>query len=310
MSLALSLRTSVSSLAQSLRRCGLKVPEFQLLPADASVRSFVRLLLPSGRTLVAMVYPSGLESQALRHAQVFLWAAGQDLPVPRMRALTHGVLVVDDLGATDLRSYLCKHAAASSWVLLVLQSFQRSSLAAPNPPFDAHLFLREMEQFLDAVELASDKQPAAFFCRALAEALASHPYRLCHRDFHLDNLMVVGERVMAVDFQDLRAGPDTYDLVSLLRERGGSSLFPPHFAQVAAETLGLLFGWEHRYWQCAAQRGLKALGSFLRLAKQGRDSYLRWVPEVATNTLQALEHLRAPEDLVTAVSRLQQVSAV
>lgn len=310
MSLAPSQRSSLSWLAQLLCRCGLKVHDLQPLPADASVRSFVRLLLPSGRTLVAMVYPSGWERQAFYHAQVFLWAAGQKLPVPRLRALTHGVLVVDDLGATDLRSYLSQHAAASSWVLPVLRSFQRASLAAPNPPFDGHLFLREMEQFLDAAELAGDRQPAAFFCRALAGALVSHPYRLCHRDFHLDNLLVVGERVMVVDFQDLRAGPDTYDLVSLLRERGGSSLFPPQFAQAAAETLGLLPGWQQRYWQCAAQRGLKALGTFLRLAKQGRDSYLCWVPEVATNTVQALEHLRAPEDLVAAVSRLRQVSAL
>lgn len=303
-------RGSVSWLAQLLYRCGLKAHDLQPLPADASVRSFVRLLLPSGRTLVAMVYPTGWEKQTFRHAQVFLWAAGQELPVPRMRALTYGVLVVDDLGATDLRSYLSKQAAASSWVLPVLRSFQRASLAAPNPPFDAQLFLREMEQFLDEVELAGDRQPAVFFCRALAEALVSHPYRLCHRDFHLDNLMVVGERVMAVDFQDLRAGPDTYDLVSLLRERGGSSLFPPQFARAAAETLGLSSGWQQRYWQCAAQRGLKALGTFLRLAKQGRDSYLRWVPEVATNTVQALEHLHAPAGLAAAVSRLRQVSAL
>ncbi len=56
----------------------------------------------------------------------------------------------------------------------------------------------------------------------------SHPYRLTHRDFHFNNLFLHEGRVRAVDYQDMRGGPDTYDLASLLGERGAAGLGAQH----------------------------------------------------------------------------------
>ena len=41
---------------------------------------------------------------------------------------------------------------------------------------------------------------------------------LCHRDYHSRNLMLHDGQLYMIDFQDARMGPDTYDLVSLLRD--------------------------------------------------------------------------------------------
>ena len=41
---------------------------------------------------------------------------------------------------------------------------------------------------------------------------------LCHRDYHSRNLMPHPGVLYIIDFQDARMGPDTYDLVSLLRD--------------------------------------------------------------------------------------------
>ena len=41
---------------------------------------------------------------------------------------------------------------------------------------------------------------------------------LCHRDYHSRNLMMHESLLYMIDFQDARMGPDTYDLVSLLRD--------------------------------------------------------------------------------------------
>ena len=41
---------------------------------------------------------------------------------------------------------------------------------------------------------------------------------LCHRDYHSRNLMLHEGQLYIIDFQDARMGPDTYDLVSLLRD--------------------------------------------------------------------------------------------
>ena len=52
---------------------------------------------------------------------------------------------------------------------------------------------------------------------ATGQAAAGHRV-LCHRDYHSRNLMYHDERLYIIDFQDARMGPDTYDLVSLLRD--------------------------------------------------------------------------------------------
>ena len=50
--------------------------------------------------------------------------------------------------------------------------------------------------------------------------VARHPYVLCHRDYHGQNIHIFNDTLYLIDYQDLRMGPDTYDLASLLRDRG------------------------------------------------------------------------------------------
>jgi aminoglycoside/choline kinase family phosphotransferase len=284
---------------------GVRAKPLHWLTPDASTRRFLRVSGPGGETRVAMLYPEGAESQVAHHARVFLWARGQSLPVPRLYLWSARLLLVEDLGNLSLREYLQGNANGGELVLQALRRLQGASLSSPNPPFSARLFLQELQQFLDQCPLTPDqRKPAEAFCWHLSQALEGHPFRLCHRDFHLDNLLFHEGQVKFVDFQDLRAGPDTYDLVSLLRERGGTRLFPSTFAQEAARQLRLEKGWEDRFWQCAAQRGLKALGTFLRLHNLGRPHYLSLVPEVAANTKAALERLNAPPSLVGLVASL------
>src|SRR6185503_13342898 len=64
----------------------------------------------------------------------------------------------------------------------------------------------------------ASRQALADEWRAIAEALAAEPRVLCHRDYHSRNLMLHRGSLHIIDFQDARMGPDTYDLVSLLRD--------------------------------------------------------------------------------------------
>ena len=50
-----------------------------------------------------------------------------------------------------------------------------------------------------------------------AQVLAQ-PQVLVHRDYHSRNLMLHRGQLYIIDFQDARMGPNTYDLVSLLRD--------------------------------------------------------------------------------------------
>jgi aminoglycoside/choline kinase family phosphotransferase len=53
---------------------------------------------------------------------------------------------------------------------------------------------------------------------AIVDELSAEPRVLCHRDYHSRNLMLREGSLYIIDFQDARMGPDTYDLVSLLRD--------------------------------------------------------------------------------------------
>jgi hypothetical protein len=109
-----------------------------------------------------------------------------------------------------------------------------------------------------------------------------------HRDYHSRNLMVQGDRLRILDFQDARLGPPQYDLASLLRD----------------SYVQLPFEWEEElldyYLQRTAkeedfsqdrdrfveifnatclQRNLKAIGTFAsQKTLRGNDAYLEYIP--------------------------------
>lgn len=290
-----------------LARSGLRPSAWEPLVGDASQRRFYRLSVGAGKSVVLMLYPPEAEASVRHHGEVFRWASRQGLPVPQLLVELPEALVVEDLGNRGAKEALSTNPKVLQEQLLsVLAAFQ--AYRGPfdlNPPFDQKLFMRELQQFLDFAGLGEKPDPAVLdFCQRLALALTTHPYRLCHRDFHLDNLVASPRGLKAVDFQDLRWGPDTYDVASLLREREGSTRIPESFLASAAQVLGWEDTWETRFLQCAAQRGLKALGTFLKLARQGRSDYQRLIPEVATNTLRAVAALGGPHCLLAVLKNL------
>jgi hypothetical protein len=95
-------------------------------------------------------------------------------------------------------------------------------------------------------------------------------------------------RLYIIDFQDARMGPDTYDLVSLLRD---SYLDLPeetvdeltsHFLTLSASggpTAGARQEFRRRFDVMALQRNLKALGTFgFQTAARGNPVYIQYIP--------------------------------
>jgi aminoglycoside/choline kinase family phosphotransferase len=122
--------------------------------------------------------------------------------------------------------------------------------------------------------------------RALAGELASEPRVLCHRDYHSRNLMLHDGRLHLIDFQDARMGPDTYDLVSLLRD----SYVDLTDAQVDELIAGFLAAKGHdgseaagefrrRFDLMSVQRNLKALGTFgFQTTSRRNAAYIQYMP--------------------------------
>ena len=107
---------------------------------------------------------------------------------------------------------------------------------------------------------------------------------LCHRDYHSRNLMVFDDTLHIIDFQDARMGPDTYDLVSLLRdsyvdlpERTVDELIA-YFLALGGRA-GDLASFRPRFDLMALQRNLKALGTFGYQTTARRNTvYIQYIP--------------------------------
>jgi hypothetical protein len=151
----------------------------------------------------------------------------------------------------------------------------------------------------------------------LASEVAGYPAVLCHRDFHSRNLMLKGDRLYMIDFQDARMGPWLYDLASLLRDSYVD--LPEHLVEEMLEffvesrgagsggareaggpsagpgTAGVgmpAAGWARstppagdadsirvQFETTCLQRNIKALGTFaFQATARGKDFYLRHVP--------------------------------
>jgi aminoglycoside/choline kinase family phosphotransferase len=127
--------------------------------------------------------------------------------------------------------------------------------------------------------------------------LAAEPRVLCHRDYHSRNLMLHGGELYIIDFQDARMGPDTYDLVSLLRdsyvdlpEQTVSDLLA-YFVALKGQT-GHESEFRRRFDVMALQRNLKALGTFgYQTTARRNPVYIQYIPRTLRYVRNNLENL-------------------
>ena len=143
---------------------------------------------------------------------------------------------------------------------------------------------------------------------AIAEPLAAEPRVLCHRDYHSRNLMLHRQALYIIDFQDARLGPDTYDLVSLLRdsyidlpERSVDELIAYFLALIGRASNETAF--RERFDLMALQRNLKALGTFgFQTVSRGNTVYIQYIPRTLTYVRDNLRRHARFERLATLLA--------
>src|SRR6186997_1820977 len=210
------------------------------LTGDASDRRYFRILIRDEMPEVVAVHPGPIDFDALPFVNVARLLSQMPVPVPRIVGHSDelGIIALEDLGDVTLQAHLgaaspAQHAALYRQAVSFIDTLQRrgAELASGayipySIAFDVEKLTWELQfftkHFLEAyrgVQLtASHRQALAAEYTAIVEELASDPRVLCHRDYHSRNLMLHDEQLYIIDFQDARMGPDTYDLVSLLRD--------------------------------------------------------------------------------------------
>jgi aminoglycoside/choline kinase family phosphotransferase len=290
-----------------LQRSGLADRGARAVPltGDASDRRYFRILVPNASSLVLAVHAGPIDHATLPFLGVADLFRRMEIPVPAIagHADDLGILALEDLGDVTLQAHLGTgsprdHAAWYSQAVDLIVAIQERAPAYVSPrypafrvAFDEEKLMWEMDffirHFLEAYHGAQLSGPHREALRAelgtLVRGLAAEPRVLCHRDYHSRNLMLHGGRLYVIDFQDARMGPDTYDLVSLLRDS---------YADLDEEAVGDLIrrflaskgggdaaAFRARFDAMALQRNLKALGTFgYQTTTRGNPVYIQYIP--------------------------------
>lgn len=305
-------------LAEWLAAAGLRLGAVHALPGDVSTRRYFRLELDAGRAAVLAVYPAGQETVCRRFTTTSELLASAGVRVPRLLVTDCAGrrTLCEDVGPRTLHEW----AEGRSWDELLpwyrrvlaptraIAGLPPERIAGLCPPLDCELLEWELGKtwttFLVPRGLGGDGGEEAELRAALSDlcaAIAATPPVPCHRDLTPRNLVPLADGGIAfLDHQDLRLGPPLYDLASLLND----TLFPP--PEVEDEILaewGLAPGARADYHRVAAQRTLKAIGSYAGAAAQGKTRRLALVPPTLAR---ALVHLAAAPETARLAPRLAE----
>lgn len=290
---------------QYLARTGFNA-RVMALTGDASDRQYFRVQPPDGDPIVLAVHAGPIVYSTLPFVNVA--SLLEQMPVPIPRILGHddglGIVALQDLGDVTLQAHLGaepypSHAALYRQAVSLIATLQRrgDELASDRylpfgVAFDTDKLTWELDFFLkffvEGYRGASlghaERAAIRAQCQLIVDELAAEPRVLCHRDYHSRNLMLHQGRLYMIDFQDARLGPDTYDLVSLLRD-SYVDLSEVALNELIAYYLALTnpladeTAFRRRFDLMALQRNLKALGTFgYQTLARGNAVYIQYIP--------------------------------
>lgn len=279
------------------------------LAGDASNRKYERLTLGTATAVLMDAAPDRGED-VRPFVAVAEWLTGLGLSAPRIIAqdATQGFLLIEDLG-DDLfarvvaRDPACEHDLylAATDVLLDLHGAPpMSGLASYDPTTMAPLAGLAYDWYR-AETLGPDDAAKTRFLAEIEPVLAQH--MTCSvvilRDYHAENLLWLpgrdgAARVGLLDFQDAMIGDLAYDLVSMLMDARRDVSAQVEQAMIAhyAASRGLdREAFETRYHVAGAQRNLRIVGVFARLARRdGKRHYVDLIPRVWGHLMRNLAH--------------------
>ena len=286
----LTRQSFTSCVSAYLTRAGHALSETELteLPGDASDRRYMRVVLLNGSSHLLLVHSEPIDPDTLPFINVAHLLQQMPVPIPEILGCEPdlGILVLEDLGDITLQSHLDRAVCDDrnklyKDAIALIELMQRrgrdlsSDLYVPfTLSFDQKKLMYELEFFVEhflvgycRASLSTDDRVALWKeFRSLAGELSSEAKVFCHRDYHSRNLMLCETQLHVIDFQDARLGPDTYDLVSLLRDS-----YVDHDQSFVDDMMEYYLGltgrsntkeFRRRFNLMAAQRHLKILGTF------------------------------------------------
>lgn len=319
-----------------LRETGLAARQARVVPltGDASDRKYFRVIPRDDASLVLALHAGAIEFAKLPFANVAELLQRMTLPVPAVLGHSDplGIIALQDLGDVTLQAHLgaatpTEHAALYRQAVTLIEILQRlgAEFAAEadryipySIAFDVEKLTWELEFFVKHfVEgyrgerfTPAERSALGEEWSAIVEELSAEPRVLCHRDYHSRNLMLSEGSLYIIDFQDARMGPDTYDLVSLLRDsymditdRDLDDLIAYFLALKGVAATIDPAEFRRRFDLMALQRNLKALGTFgYQTTTRQNPVYIQYMPRT-------LRYVRTNLEKYDRFARLRELLA-
>ena len=273
------------------------------LPGDGGHRSYLRVKSSEKKTYILML--SGEKDESLKHflsVHKKLDKAGCRVPEVFHQNLEKGFLLMEDLKDQTLENlHLERHFQFSEkFYKQSIKQLIKLQSAIPkgeqDTVFDKQFFLEEVDMSIHHLEKiisnsAALKNLRADFKKQMTDVISqliNTDYFYCHRDFHSRNMMVLGDDLCLLDFQDAGMGPQVYDLTSLvydsyieLSETERKNLVDFYFEnaysslQMNLKTSSDLYTLVELQF---LQRGLKACGCFAKFFNENnKKTHLKYI---------------------------------
>ncbi len=286
------------------------------LHGDASYRTYFRATLEDGRTFILMKMPLGKASASEEitnfngtHKELpfinvarFLKSHGINVPEVRRYYEDDHIMILDDLGDNIMAKIVegggddVRQAWYRRAVDLLIELQKKTSVShkfecvALQRSFDATLLNWEFDHFLEygieerRLKKMGDADRDLFVkeTRKISAAISELPYGFTHRDFQSRNILIVGDDLYLIDFQDALMGPAAYDLVSLLRDS---------YVKLSEPLLDRLIEYycdkkgrdcktfRHEFDLVTCQRKLKDAGRFVYIDRVKKNpDFLKYIP--------------------------------
>jgi aminoglycoside/choline kinase family phosphotransferase len=321
-----SLMEVLSSSEKAPESFGKTISHVERIPGDASTRRYYRIS-SQGKSFIAMKMESfadqGKDLDFLA-VQRHLVQAKVDVPQVLDLDPAKGYILLEDLGDMTLLRRLQEVSSADVerhlYEKVIDSLIQLQVYASPEKApgdlqsyglffnheklmWDMNFTIEHFYQLYLKREISPvDKKIMLDGLSEICTILAAQPTVLAHRDFHSRNIMVSGDRLVMIDFQDARMGPAQYDLVSLLKdsyyqleERQITSLIHYYIVRYEAISGKKLNADEfiRNFDLMSIQRNFKAIGSFASFDnRRGNATYLKYIGNTFENIRRTL--LRYP----------------
>ena len=305
--------TRESVIARFLGGAGWQDAKIRPLAGDASLRSYRRLTKPgNGSTAILMDAPTetcGALTPFINSTE-FLEGAGFSVPEILAADEGSGLLLLEDLGDDLVSSVVAARPELESGIYrLAIDTLSELQGHDPGTCFPDHSVEEQTELSALALEwygyCANGKEPSSESVEELRQILRGLLSSLSpgsvfvHRDYHAENLFWLPNRVGTrqiglIDHQDGSVGHPAYDLASILEDarRDISDELREELIQRYTDSAGSSQSELSREIAiCGAQRNLRILGVFARLALRDRKTwYLDFMPRVWRHLSRDLAH--------------------